>query len=69
MKLPKKAEAEVRHLRRYASYIPCGCYGRDGDEDCDGQPNCARADFKRIYRRLRDALRTTETQTTTGGKP
>jgi hypothetical protein len=54
VKLPKKAEAELRNLRRYASYIGCGC---NGTEECEGQPNCAQADFKRIYRRFRDALR------------
>jgi len=39
-----------RRLAGYVDYVTCGCSNSDV---CLGHPNCARADVRRLVRRLR----------------
>lgn len=45
----------LRRLRQYGGYVGCGCYDRVG-EDCEGQPNCAQADYMQALAALRKLL-------------
>ena len=44
-----------RRLAAYVDYVPCGCYDKTGNDvdKCMGQAVCARADLRRLVRRLR----------------
>jgi hypothetical protein len=51
----------AKRLRQYANYVGCGCYGRTPEQEksdgCQGQRNCARADYVAMVQEMRIRVR------------